>query len=80
MICSDSLSCLAIVSCKTQNPFISNITELDKSLVAVDKHVLSTWISSHICMHGNAVVDEEAKGALDNPISNCSSIYAGLNL
>jgi hypothetical protein len=42
MICSDSLSCLAIESCKTQNPFISNINELDKSLVAVGKHVLFT--------------------------------------
>jgi hypothetical protein len=32
MICSDSLSCLAIPSCKTQNPFISKIVEIHKSL------------------------------------------------
>jgi hypothetical protein len=37
MICSDSLSCLlAIESCKTQNPFILKIVEIDKSLVAIE--------------------------------------------
>ena len=48
-----------------------------KTLAAVGKHVLFTRISSHIVMHGNAVVDEEAKGALNNPMSNCCSPYAG---
>jgi hypothetical protein len=77
IICSDFLPCLAIESCKTQNPFILKIAEIDKSLVAVGKHVLFTWMYSHLGMHGNTVVDEEAKGAFDNPISNCSSPYAG---
>jgi len=36
MICSDSLSCLlAIESCKTQNPFILEIVEIYKNLVAI---------------------------------------------
>jgi hypothetical protein len=62
MICSDSLSCLlAIESCKTQNPFILKIVEIDKSLVAIGKHVIFTWIPSHIGIHGNTVVDQEAK-------------------
>jgi hypothetical protein len=43
MICSDSLSCLlAIESCKTQNPYILKIVEIDKSLVAIGKHVIFT--------------------------------------
>ena len=76
MICSDSLSCLlAIESCKTQNPFISKIVEIYKSLVAIGKHVIFTWIPSHIGIHGNTLVDQEAKDALDKPISNCSIPY-----
>ena len=60
MICSDSLSCLlAIVSCKTQNPFILTIVEIYKSLLVVGKHVIFTWIPSHIGIHGNTVVDQE---------------------
>jgi hypothetical protein len=47
MICSDSLSCLlAIESCKTQIPFILKIVEIYKSLVAIGKHVIFTWIPS----------------------------------
>jgi ribonuclease HI len=73
MICSDSLSCLlAIESCTTQNPFILKIVEIYKSLVAIGKHVMFTWIPSHIGIHGNTVVDREAKNALDDPVSNCS--------
>ena len=76
MICSDSLSCLlAIESCKTQNPFILKIVEIYKSLVAIGKHVIFTWIPSHIGIHGNTVVDKEAKNALDDPESNCSIPY-----
>jgi ribonuclease HI len=57
MICSDSLSCLlAIESCKTQNTFILKIVEIYKSLVAIGKHVIFTWIPSHIGIHGNTVV------------------------
>jgi len=49
MICSDALSCLlAIESCKTQNPFILKIVEIYKSLVAIGKHVIFTWIPSHM--------------------------------
>jgi ribonuclease HI len=49
MICSDSLSCLlAIESCTTQNPFILKIVEIYKSLVAIGKHVIFTWIPSHM--------------------------------
>jgi hypothetical protein len=76
MICSDSLSCLlAIESCKTQNPFILKIVEIYKSLVAIGKHVIFTWIPSHIGIHGNTVVDQEAKSALDDHVSNCSIPY-----
>jgi len=71
-----SLSCLlAIESCKTQNPFILKIVEIYKSLVAIGKHVIFTWIPSHICIHGITVVDQEAKNALDDPVSNCSIPY-----
>jgi hypothetical protein len=73
MICSDSLSCLlAIESCKTQNPFILKIAEIYKSLFVIGKHVIFPWIHSQIGIHGNTVVDWEAKDALDNIISNCS--------
>ena len=76
MICSDSLSCLlAIKSCKTQNTFILKIVEIFKSLVAIGKHVIFTWIPSHIYIHGNIVVDREAKYAFGNPVSNCSIPY-----
>jgi hypothetical protein len=76
MICTDSLSCLlAIESCKTQNPFILKIVEIYKSIVAIGKHVIFTWIPSHIGIHGNTVVDQEGKDALDKPISNCSIPY-----
>ena len=62
MICSDSLSCmLAIESCKSLNPFILKIVEIYKSLVAIGKHVIFTWIPMHIGTHGNTVVDKEAK-------------------
>jgi hypothetical protein len=60
MICSDSLSCLlAIESCKTQNPFILKTVEIYKSLLVIGKHVIFTWIPSHIGIHGNTVVDQE---------------------
>jgi ribonuclease HI len=51
---------------KTQNPFILKIVEIYKSLVAIGKHVIFTWIPSHIGIHGNTVVDQEAKNALGN--------------
>jgi hypothetical protein len=35
----------------------------------LEKHVIFTWIPSHIGIHGNTVVDQDA---LDKPISNCS--------
>jgi ribonuclease HI len=73
MICSDSLSfLLAIESCKTQNPFILKIVQIYKGLVAIGKHIIFTWIPSHIGIHGNTVVDKEAKNALDDPVSNSS--------
>ena len=76
MIYSDSLSCLlAIESCKTQNTFISKIVEIYTSIVAIDKHVICTWIPTHIGIYGNTVVDQEANNALDDPVSNCSIPY-----
>jgi len=49
MICSDSLSCLlAIESCKTQNLSKLKFVEIYKSLVAIGKHVIFTWIPNHI--------------------------------
>ena len=72
IICPISPSCLlAIESCKTQNPFILKIVEIDKkNLVAVGKHVIFTWIPRHIGIHENTVVDQEAKDALDDHIFN----------
>ena len=79
MICSDSLSCLlAIVSYKTQNPFILTMVEIYKSLLVVGKHVIFTWIPSHIGIHGYTVVVQEAKDVLDKPISNSSIPYSDL--
>jgi len=76
MICSDSLSCLlAIESCKTQNLFVLKIVEIYKSLVSIGKHVIFTWIPSHLGIHGNTVGDQEAKDPLDDPIFNCSIPY-----
>ena len=77
MICSDSLPCLlANESCKTQNPFILKIVEIYESLVAICKHAIFPWIPSHIVIHGNTVIDQEAKDALDDHISNCSIPYS----
>jgi len=39
-------------------------------LVDIDKHDILTWTTSHIGIHGNTYVDQEAKDALDNPIFN----------
>ena len=83
MICSDSLSCLlTIESCKTQHPLILNIVEIDKSSVAISKHVIFTWIPSHIQnvdIHGNTDVDLKAKDALYNPISICVFLFHAHN-
>ena len=76
MICSDFLSCLlAIKSCRPQNPFILEIVEIYKSLVAIGTHVIFTWIPSCIGIHENTVVHQVAKNALDDPVSNCSIRY-----
>ena len=69
---------MAIESCKTQSPFILKIVEIYKSLVAIGKHVIFIWIPSHIGIHGNTVVDQEAKIALDDPVSNCSIPYTDI--
>jgi hypothetical protein len=79
MICSDFLSCLfAIESCKTQNTFIFKIVEIYKNLVAIGKHVIFTWIPSHIGIHGNTVVDREAKNAMDDPVSKYYIPYSDI--
>jgi ribonuclease HI len=39
--------------------------QIYKSLVAIGKHIIFTWIPSHIGIHGNIVVDRKAKNALD---------------
>ena len=69
---------MAIESCKTQIPFILKIVEIYKSLVAIGKHVIFTWIPSHIGIHGNTVFDREAKNTLDDPVSNCSIPYTDI--
>jgi hypothetical protein len=80
MICSDSLSfLLAIESCKTPNPFILKIVEYYKSIVAIGKHVIFKWVPSHIGIHGNAIIDQEAKDTLNDSISNCSIPYTDFN-
>lgn len=60
MICLDFLSFL-----KNQNLFI---VEIYKSIVAIGKHAIFSWIPIHIDIHGNAVIDQEAKDTLDDPI------------
>ena len=55
--------------------FVLKIVEIDKSLVAIGKHVIITRIHSHIGIHGNTVVEQVAKNALDDPVSNCSIPY-----
>jgi ribonuclease HI len=35
-------------------------------LVAIGNHVIFTWILRHIGIHGNTVVDKEAKDALND--------------
>ena len=52
--------------------------EIYKSLVAIGKYVMFTWIPSHIGIHGNTVVDGEAKNAWDDPVSNCSIPYTDI--
>jgi hypothetical protein len=64
MNCWNVLTCLlAIESCKTHNPFILKIVEIYKRLVDIGKHVIFTWIPSHISIHENTVVDQEDKDA-----------------
>ena len=43
-----------------------------KALLLLVGHAIFTWIPSHLVSHGNTVVDQEAKDALDKPIFNCS--------
>jgi hypothetical protein len=63
----DSLSCrLTIESCKTHNHFILEIVDIHRKPVAIGKHVIFTWILSHIGIHGNTVVHKETKDALDD--------------
>ena len=57
-------SFLGIERCETQNPFILKIIEIYKRLFG-SLRVSFTWIRSHICIHGNTVIDQEAKNALD---------------
>ena len=49
----------------------SGVSNLD----TIDKHVIFTWIPSHIGIHGNTVIDREANNALDDPVSNCPIPY-----
>lgn len=51
------------------------VVEISKSPVAVDKHVIYTWIASDICIHGTIVVDQESLDALINIIPNSSVPY-----
>ena len=72
IICSDSLSCLlAIENFKVMNPNILKIIQIYKALVALGKEVVFFWIPSHVGIHGNTVVDQEAKNALKNNVINC---------
>jgi len=81
MICLDFLSCLlTIESFKNQTAFIVKIVEIYKSLVAIDKHVIFSWIPIPIGIHGNTVVDQEAKDTLDDPISNLKAKGIASNL
>jgi hypothetical protein len=47
-------------------------------LVAIGKHVIFTWIPSHIGIHGNTVVDREAKNAMDDPVSKYYIPYSDI--
>ena len=72
LVCSDSLSCLlAIENNKVKNPFILKIIQIYRSLTTLGKVVVFFWIPSHVGIHGNTVVDREARKALNNDIINC---------
>jgi hypothetical protein len=64
---------LAIESYKFQNPFISKEKKKKRKEILVDigKHDILTWTTSHIGIHGNTYVDQEAKDALDRLVLNC---------
>jgi hypothetical protein len=64
---------LAIESCKTQNPFILKIVEIYKSLVAIGKHAIFTWIPSHLGIHGNIGPKTAADATLSPPFE--PSVY-----
>lgn len=69
MICWDSLSFwLAIENYKAQTPFILKVLKIHKSLVAIDKDFIFTWIYNHIGINGNTVVDQEVKDKLYDTI------------
>jgi hypothetical protein len=38
----------------------------------------SVWIPGHIGIHGNTVIDREAKNPLDEPVSHCSIPYTDI--
>ena len=76
IICSDSLSCLlAIQSAKLKNPIIKEILHVFRNLNILGKEVVFLWIPSHVGIHGNTTVDQEAKDALNDPITNCQIPY-----
>ena len=41
-----------------------------RHLFLLGKEIIFLWVPSHIGIHGNTAVDEKAKGALNDPVSN----------
>ena len=77
IICSDSLSnLLAIENAKIKNPLILKILHFIRKLFIEKKEIIFMWVPSHVGIHGNTVVDMEAKDALDNEISNAPVPYS----
>jgi hypothetical protein len=63
------LSCWYFRVVKPKTLLFLKIIEIYKRLVAIGKESVFTWIPIHIGIHGNTVVDQDAKNALDDPIS-----------
>ena len=64
IIFSDSLSVLkAMNHTSSKNPQIQKLLEKCHELLA-NKEIVLCWIPSHICIHGNEMVDKQAKTSL----------------
>jgi hypothetical protein len=55
---------------------VVSFTALAIFQLSIDKHEIFKWIPSHIGIHGNTVIDQEAKNALDDTVSKATNFKA----